>query len=124
MIGCGGKGEGRGGEEDGLLNLHLIFQKTWAEPGNQKLVYIYVYIKLISVCKGLCMYVCLIITVKRLDQSVPNFAHRSTLDWLFDLFLVFGNFHLIFPKTWAEIVNNIICRYRRILKNVGNRFFY
>ena len=35
------------------------------------------------------MYVCLIITVKRLDPSVPNFAHRSTLAqrFFFDVFL-------------------------------------
>ena len=39
------------------------------------------------------MYVCLIITVKRLDQAVPNFAHRSTLAqryfFLKDLFRYF-----------------------------------
>ena len=30
--GRGEGSEGRGGE--GLLNFHLIFQKSWAEPGN------------------------------------------------------------------------------------------
>ena len=28
----GREGEGKG--EEGLLNFHIIFQKTWAEPGN------------------------------------------------------------------------------------------
>ena len=32
-------GAGRGGE--GLLNFHLIFNKTWAEPGNPSLYNMY-----------------------------------------------------------------------------------
>ena len=59
--------------------------------------------------KFVCMYVCLIITVKRRDQSVPNFANRCTLAqkwflWFYDfiyilLFLfevAFDNMGLIF----------------------------
>ena len=44
-------------------------------------MYIHICKVVISVCKDECtrMYVCLIITVKRLDRSVLNFAHRSTL---------------------------------------------
>ena len=61
-----------------------------------------------------CMYVCLIITVKPLDRSVPNFGHISTLAqrWLMDFF--WGgrllNFHLIFQKTWADPKMRIYCR--------------
>ena len=38
-IGWGGKGKGgewsKGeGSGEGLVNFHLIFQKTWSEPGN------------------------------------------------------------------------------------------
>ena len=43
-VGEGTKGEGGGGgvrggkgRGEGLLNFHLIYQKTWAEPGNPSL---------------------------------------------------------------------------------------
>ena len=34
--GKGGEGRGRGRGGEGLLNFHLIYQKTWAEPGNPR----------------------------------------------------------------------------------------
>ena len=45
-----------------------------------------------SVCLYVSMYVCLIITVKRPDRSVPNFAHISNLAQRFlNIFKIFFN---------------------------------
>ena len=43
---CVGRGRGRDGSGGaGLLNFHLIFQKTWAEPGMFEFFNIYSFIK-------------------------------------------------------------------------------
>ena len=53
----------------------------------------------ISICMYVCsVYVCLIITVKRLDRAVPNFVKRSTLAQrvFFYFFLFFLLFLILF----------------------------
>ena len=53
------------------------------------------------------MYVCLIITVKGLDRSVPNLAHISTLAqvWFLDIF-----FYYFF--LFERILDGIVCEAR------------